>query len=63
MIDLVLAADVQGPEIDYEGLAPLFALGGGAVIVLMAEPLPRRLRAAGARARAHARGARRRRSG
>ena len=36
MIDLVLAADVQGPEIDYEGLAPLFALGGGAVIVLMA---------------------------
>ena len=34
--------DVQGPEIDYEGLAPLFALGGGAVIVLMAEPLPRR---------------------
>ncbi len=35
MIDLVLAADVQGPEIDYEGLAPLFALGGGAVIVLI----------------------------
>ncbi len=35
MIDLLLAADVQGPEIDYEGLSPLFALTGGAVIVLM----------------------------
>ena len=36
MIDLLLAAEVQGPEIDYEGLSPLFALGGGTVIVLMA---------------------------
>jgi NADH-quinone oxidoreductase subunit N len=35
VIDLVLAADIQGPEIDYEGLAPLFALAGGAVIVLI----------------------------
>ncbi len=35
MIDLVLAADIQGPEIDYEGLSPLFALAGGTVIVLM----------------------------
>ena len=35
MIELLPIADVQGPEIDYEGLAPLFALGGGAVIVLM----------------------------
>jgi NADH-quinone oxidoreductase subunit N len=36
MIDLVLAAKVEGPDIDYAGLSPLFALGGGAVIVLMA---------------------------
>ena len=36
MIDLLVIAQVEGPEIDYEGLAPLFALGGGAVIVLMA---------------------------
>ena len=35
MIDLVLAASVEGPEIDYEGLSPLFALTGGAVMVLM----------------------------
>lgn len=35
MIDLLVTAKVEGPEIDYEGLAPLFALGGGAVIVLM----------------------------
>jgi NADH-quinone oxidoreductase subunit N len=35
VIDLVLAASVEGPEIDYEGLSPLFALTGGAVIVLM----------------------------
>ena len=35
MIDLLLAAEIQGPEIDYEGLSPLFALAGGAVIVLM----------------------------
>ena len=35
MIDLLLAASVEGPEIDYEGLSPLFALCGGAVIVLM----------------------------
>ena len=34
MIDPLIAA-VEGPEIDYEGLSPLFALGGGAVIVLM----------------------------
>ena len=36
MMDLLPLADIQGPEIDYEGLSPLFALGGGAVIVLMA---------------------------
>jgi NADH-quinone oxidoreductase subunit N len=35
VIDTVLAADIAGPEIDYEGLSPLFALGGGAVVVLM----------------------------
>ena len=35
MMDLLLIAKVEGPEIDYEGLAPLFALSGGAVIVLM----------------------------
>jgi NADH-quinone oxidoreductase subunit N len=35
VIDLLLIAKVEGPEIDYEGLSPLFALGGGAVIVLM----------------------------
>jgi NADH-quinone oxidoreductase subunit N len=34
MTDLLIAA-VEAPEIDYEGLSPLFALGGGAVIVLM----------------------------
>ena len=34
MIDPFIAA-VEAPEIDYEGLSPLFALGGGAVIVLM----------------------------
>jgi NADH-quinone oxidoreductase subunit N len=34
--DLLLAADIQGPEIDYAGLSPLFALAGGTVIVLMA---------------------------
>ena len=34
MIDPLIAA-VEAPEIDYEGLSPLFALGGGAVIVLM----------------------------
>ena len=27
---------IEGPAISYEGLSPLFALGGGAVIVLMA---------------------------
>jgi NADH-quinone oxidoreductase subunit N len=31
-----LLAQVQAPEIDYEGLSPLFALVGGSVIVLMA---------------------------
>ena len=36
MIDTLLAADIQGPDIDYAGLSPLFALAGGAVIVLMA---------------------------
>jgi NADH-quinone oxidoreductase subunit N len=36
MIDLLLAAKVEGPAIDYEGLSPLFAVAGGAVIVLMA---------------------------
>jgi NADH-quinone oxidoreductase subunit N len=36
VIDLLLAADVKAPEIDYEGLSPLFALGGGAIVVLMA---------------------------
>jgi NADH-quinone oxidoreductase subunit N len=42
VIDLLLAADVQGPKISYEGLSPLFALGGGAVIVLMTSLLPGR---------------------
>jgi NADH-quinone oxidoreductase subunit N len=36
VIDLALAADIQGPEIDYAGVSPLFALAGGTVIVLMA---------------------------
>jgi NADH-quinone oxidoreductase subunit N len=35
VIDPLIAA-IEGPEIDYEGLSPLFALTGGAVIVLMA---------------------------
>jgi NADH-quinone oxidoreductase subunit N len=43
MIDLLLAANVKGPEISYEGLSPLFALGGGAVIVLMTSLFPGRL--------------------
>ena len=33
---------IEAPQIDYEGLSPLFALGGGAVIVLMASLLPGR---------------------
>ncbi len=36
MIDLLPLAQVEAPEIDYEGLSPLFALGGGTVVVLMA---------------------------
>ena len=43
MIDLLLAADIKGPEIDYEGLSPLFALGGGAVIVLLTSLFKARL--------------------
>ena len=36
MIDLLpLAAEIEAPKIDYEGLSPLFALGGGAIVVLM----------------------------
>ncbi|HYH59009.1 MAG TPA: NADH-quinone oxidoreductase subunit N [Thermoleophilaceae bacterium] len=35
MIDLFHIAQVEAPEIDYEGLSPLFALAGGAVIVLL----------------------------
>jgi NADH-quinone oxidoreductase subunit N len=35
MIDVLPLADISGPEIDYAGLSPLFALGGGAVIVLL----------------------------
>ena len=46
MIDLLVVADVKGPEIDYEGLSPLFALLGGAVIVLMASLFRGALRAA-----------------
>jgi NADH-quinone oxidoreductase subunit N len=43
VIDLLLAATkVEAPEISYEGLSPLFALGGGAVIVLMASLFPGR---------------------
>ena len=42
MIDLLVAAKVEAPEISYEGLSPLFALGGGAVIVLMASLFPGR---------------------
>jgi NADH-quinone oxidoreductase subunit N len=36
MIDLLIAAEIEAPEISYEGLSPLFALGGGAIVVLMA---------------------------
>ena len=35
MIDLLIA-EIQGPDIDYAGLSPLFAVAGGTVIVLMA---------------------------
>ena len=35
MIDLLPIAQVEAPEIDYEGLSPLFALAGGTVIVLL----------------------------
>jgi NADH-quinone oxidoreductase subunit N len=31
---LPLAAEVQAPEIDYEGLSPLFAVVGGSIVVL-----------------------------
>jgi NADH-quinone oxidoreductase subunit N len=37
----VLAA-VKAPEIDYQGLAPLFAVGGGAIVVLIAGLFPGR---------------------
>ena len=40
MID-VLAA-VKAPEIDYQGLAPLFAVIGGAIVVLIAGLFPSR---------------------
>ncbi len=40
MID-VLAA-VKAPEIDYQGLAPVFATGGGAIVVLIAGLFPGR---------------------
>jgi NADH-quinone oxidoreductase subunit N len=39
---LQLAADVKGPDIDYEGLSPLMAMVGGSVIVMMVGLLPGR---------------------
>ena len=42
MIDVLFAAEVEAPKISYEGLSPLFALGGGTVIVLMASLFPGR---------------------
>ena len=44
MTDLLAA--VQAPEIDYQGLSPLFATVGGALVVLMAGLVPRAVRAA-----------------
>jgi len=32
VIDLLVAADIKGPEIDYAGLSPLFALGGAVLL-------------------------------
>ena len=49
VIDLAAA---QAPEIDYQGLSPLFATIGGTVAVLMAGPDPRPLRPARAGAAA-----------
>jgi NADH-quinone oxidoreductase subunit N len=40
MIDLIAA--VKAPEIDYQGLAPLFAVIGGSILVLVAGLLPGR---------------------
>ena len=53
MIDLLLAADVQGPEIDYEGLVAAVRARRRRRDRADGEPLPRRLRAAGAGAGAH----------
>ena len=39
-VNLLLAAS-KAPEIDYQGLAPVLALVGGAVAVLMVGPVPR----------------------
>jgi len=39
---LPLAAELQGPVIDYEGLSPLFATAGGSIVVLMTGLLPGR---------------------
>jgi NADH-quinone oxidoreductase subunit N len=41
-VNHVLAAAARAPEIDYEGLSPLFALVGGCVLVLLAGLLPGR---------------------
>jgi NADH-quinone oxidoreductase subunit N len=41
MIDLLAA--VKAPEIDYQGLAPLFAVIGGSIVVLVAGLFPGRL--------------------
>ena len=40
MIDVIAA--VKAPEIDYQGLAPVFATAGGAVVVLIAGLFPGR---------------------
>jgi NADH-quinone oxidoreductase subunit N len=41
MLDLLAA--VKAPEIDYQGLAPIFATAGGAMVVLIAGLFPGRL--------------------
>ncbi len=58
MIDVIAAA--KAPEIDYQGLAPLIATAGGAIVVLMAGLFRGPLRPARAGAAAGRRGAGRR---
>ena len=50
MIELLGAA--KAPEIDYQGLSPVFALAGGTVVVLHGRPAPRAVRPADAGAAA-----------